>query len=110
VLGSLKEALRVLERHARILELVSDNEPVGIERLSELSGMEWHKVRYSLRALEREGIIRPSPRGAVLTEEAPERLRRVLEELRSLKEDFELLLERYERLAERLEGREEGEG
>jgi len=109
VLESLREALRVLERHARVLELVSDHEPVGIERLSELSGMEWHKVRYSLRTLEREGIIRPSPRGAVLTEEAPERVRDLVRELRDLRERFDALLRRYELLLDRMD-RTQGEG
>ncbi|NPB02583.1 MAG: DUF977 family protein [Methanopyri archaeon] len=96
MLDSLEEAVKTLRRHVLVLKVVAENQPIGISRISEITGLKWHQVRYSLRVLEREGIIRPSREGAVLTEEAPElidrlskRLSEVVEEARELKEELE---------------------
>jgi len=51
-----------------MLRAIMENQPIGIIRLSELLSYPQHKVRYSLRILEQEGLIRPSPDGAVTTE------------------------------------------
>jgi len=59
-----------LKRHITILKLVLEGAPVGIIKLSELSGLPQHKVRYSLRVLEQKGFIRPSVQGAVATAKA----------------------------------------
>ena len=40
----------------------------GIIKLSELTKHPQHMVRYSLRILEQEGLIEPSPHGAVTTD------------------------------------------
>ena len=70
MLHSLEREIALVQRHEMILRLIMANEPVGILKLSELSGMPQHKVRYSLRILEQTNIIRPSPRGAISTGEA----------------------------------------
>jgi len=72
MLSRLLEEIELLERHVQILKLVLENEPIGIIKLSESSGMPQHKIRYSLRVLEQSGMISPSPRGAVPTERAGE--------------------------------------
>jgi len=59
--------LELLQRHVEILKAVKDHEPIGIIRLSEITGHPQHKVRYSLRILEQEGLIEPSAQGAVVT-------------------------------------------
>ncbi|MDM7935830.1 MAG: winged helix-turn-helix transcriptional regulator [Methanothrix sp.] len=60
--------LEMLERHLVILKHVVENEPIGILKLAEETRIPSHKVRYSLRVLEQEGLIRASAPGAVTTE------------------------------------------
>ncbi|HWG90969.1 MAG TPA: hypothetical protein VNZ52_09005 [Candidatus Thermoplasmatota archaeon] len=66
--GKIETELDLLQRHVAILKAVKDNEPIGIIRLSEITGHPQHKVRYSLRILEQEGLIEPSAQGAVTTD------------------------------------------
>jgi predicted transcriptional regulator len=61
--------LEMLERHLLILKQVVENEPIGILKLAEETRIPSHKVRYSLRVLEQEGLIRASAPGAVTTKE-----------------------------------------
>jgi len=69
VLTSKIEAeIELLQRHVQMLKAIMDNEPIGIIRLSEMLQHPQHKVRYSLRILEQENLIEPSPDGAVTTE------------------------------------------
>lgn len=70
MLSNLKGEVKLLKRHVTILKLVKENEPIGILKLSQLSKIPQHKVRYSLRTLEQKGIIRPSSKGAVSTKKA----------------------------------------
>lgn len=65
--GKMELELELLQRHVEILKAVKDHEPIGIIRLSEITGHPQHKVRYSLRILEQEGLIEPSAQGAVVT-------------------------------------------
>ncbi len=69
--------LDLLKRHMTMLKAIIDNEPVGIIRLSEMLDCPQHKVRYSLRILEQEGLIKPSLEGAVTTEKINDFLSRL---------------------------------
>jgi predicted transcriptional regulator len=60
--------LEMLRRHLIILKHVVENEPIGILKLAEETHIPSHKVRYSLRVLEQEGLIAASAPGAVTTE------------------------------------------
>ncbi len=60
--------LEMLKRHLIILKCVVENEPIGILKLAEETKIPSHKVRYSLRVLEQEGLIAASAPGAVTTE------------------------------------------
>lgn len=60
--------LEMLGRHLIILKCVVENEPIGILKLAEETDIPSHKVRYSLRVLEHEGLIAASAPGAVTTE------------------------------------------
>jgi predicted transcriptional regulator len=93
MLENLRGEIELLRRHVAVLRLVKRHEPVGIIKLSELSGIPQHKVRYSLRVLEQKGIIRPSPQGAVTTQKAEEFLRTLPEEITKLKRELEQCLE-----------------
>ncbi len=67
---SLKQEITLLRRHVEILSvLLETKEPLGILRLSDRTNYSPHKVRYTLRTLEHEKLIKPSTRGAEVTEE-----------------------------------------
>lgn len=57
--------MELAERHLRVLNAVVERGPIGILKLAEETGMPTHKVRYSLRVLEQEHLIKPSSHGAV---------------------------------------------
>ena len=70
VLTSVIETeLEILKRHIFVLKTLQDKQPMGIIKLSELTKYPQHMVRYSLRILEQDGLIEPSPQGAVTTGE-----------------------------------------
>jgi predicted transcriptional regulator len=60
--------MEMLARHLLILKCVVENEPIGILKLAEETKVPGHKVRYSLRVLEHEGLIAATAPGAVTTE------------------------------------------
>ncbi len=91
MLSNLRNEVDLIQRHIKILNLVISNEPIGIIKLSELSGMPQHKVRYSLRVLEQNGIIRPSTQGAVSTDKAKEFLKSFPRELKMLAKEMDNL-------------------
>jgi len=68
--SKLESEIELLERHVTMLKVIKEHEPIGIISLSQVTSIEQHKVRYSLRILEHEGLIAPSPKGAVTTEKA----------------------------------------
>ncbi len=70
LLGQIGSELDLLDRHVNLLTIILEKQPIGIIRLSELTNTPHHKVRYSLRILEKEGLIEPSPTGAVTTQKA----------------------------------------
>lgn len=72
--------LEMLRRHLIILKQVVENEPIGILKLAEETKIPSHKVRYSLRILEHEGLIAASAPGAITTE----RTKPFLDELDSM--------------------------
>jgi predicted transcriptional regulator len=66
--SNIEFELDLLQRHMSLLKAIIENEPIGIIRLSELLDCPQHKVRYSLRILEQESLIKPSLEGAVTTD------------------------------------------
>lgn len=91
----LEGEMDLLQRHVTMLKTIKESQPIGIIRMAELLGHPQHKVRYSLRILEQEGLITPSPDGAVTTEKFEEyivNLYTLLEEMEDtvlrLKEDI----------------------
>ena len=63
-----EKELDLLGRHLDVLKTVRDHGPIGIIRLSQMTGQPQHMIRYSLRTLEKDGIITPSSHGAVVTD------------------------------------------
>jgi predicted transcriptional regulator len=72
MLDRLESEIEMLERHLEVLNAVVIGEPIGISKLSEMTGHSKYKVRYSLRILEQEGLIKPSPYGAVTSSKISE--------------------------------------
>ena len=66
--GSLSEEVELLGRHISILKAVRGNQPIGLIRLSEMTGIPKHRVRYSLKLLEQQGIVLATPDGATVTD------------------------------------------
>ena len=69
-----EKEIDLLTRHIDILKTVRDQGPIGIIRLSQVTGQPQHMVRYSLRTLEQGGAIKPSPSGAIVTEKVHDTL------------------------------------
>lgn len=69
-----EKELDLLIRHIDVMKTVRDHGPIGIIRLSQLTGQPQHVIRYSLRTLEHDGIIKPSAQGAIITEKIHETL------------------------------------
>jgi len=74
IAGVAEKELNLLSRHLDVLKTVKDQGPIGIIRLSQITGQPQHMIRYSLRTLEKDGIITPSPQGAVVTDRVHETL------------------------------------
>ncbi len=89
--GRFQEEQELLRRHIRILKFVKEHEPVGIIKLSELTEYPQHKVRYSLRVLEDEGLIEPTSMGARTTDLVTEFIPKLEEILTSMQETVEEL-------------------
>ena len=72
MIDRMEKEVDMLVRHLQVLRLVIANEPIGIVRMSNETGYEHHKVRYSLRVLEEEGLIEPTSQGATTTDQTSE--------------------------------------
>lgn len=64
LIEDLIEELELLERHLKILEILHKDGPMGILRISQITDIPQHRVRYSLRILETERMIAATPEGA----------------------------------------------
>jgi predicted transcriptional regulator len=65
MIDRLARQLRKEERDLQVLEAVLKHHPIGISRLASKTGVDEHKARYSLRMLENDGLVEPTPQGAV---------------------------------------------
>jgi predicted transcriptional regulator len=81
------------ERDQQILRAVIEHGPIGIVRLSEETGVPEHKVRYSLRMLENDELVEPTPNGAIPADDLDDRLA-------AMNEGLDDLVERLEKLEE----------
>jgi predicted transcriptional regulator len=78
-------------RDMRILKAVIEDGPIGIVKLSDRTGIPEHKVRYSLRMLENDDLIEPTPNGAIPAADLDERAERINDGLDSLIERLRTL-------------------
>jgi len=64
--------IALIERHIKMLKVTKEHQPIGIIRLSEILDIPKHKVRYSLRLLEQEGLIIATNEGAMVSDKYDE--------------------------------------
>lgn len=88
MLAKLEQEIKRIHRHTAILKFVIHQGPIGIMRLSEVSGFRPHRVRYSLRVLEQKNLIRPSPQGAVPTQKGREFMKTLGKKIESLRDSL----------------------
>ncbi len=93
VTDEIESEMDLLKRTIKILSAVKKMQPIGISKLSEELSLEEHKVRYSLRLLEKEKIIEPTAAGARLTEKHDKFEKVLLEDLKNMKETLEELID-----------------
>ena len=79
-----EKEIDLLSRHIDVLTTVRDHGPIGIIRLSQVTGQPQHMIRYSLRTLENGGVIKPTPQGAMVTDSVHETLGTIEETLDDL--------------------------
>jgi len=89
-----EKELDLLSRHIEVLNNVKESGPVGIIKLSKMTGQPQHMIRYSLRTLEKDGLIKPSPNGAVVTDKVHETLGTIESTLDSFTKKVDTLKEK----------------
>jgi predicted transcriptional regulator len=88
MIDKIDEDVELLARHIKMLRAIKENEPIGIIRLSEITELPKHKIRYSLRLLEKDGVIAPSPDGAKTTDLYDRYMRDVASFISALKKEI----------------------
>lgn len=83
--SKLEAEMELVGRHLIVLKYVILHQPVGIIKLSQLLNMPEHKIRYSLRLLEQEGLVEASTAGARATPE----VKKVLKHLQTVFREIE---------------------
>lgn len=80
IFREIRRDIENLRRHISIIESLLKEQPQGIIRISQETGIPRHKIRYSLRMLENDNIILASKEGAIISPEFIGSKDRVLEE------------------------------
>jgi len=70
----LSDQVEKERRDLTILEVILEEGPIGIVRLADETGIPEHKVRYSLRMLEDDELVDPTPQGAVPADDIDQRI------------------------------------
>ena len=96
--GKASKDLELLKRNIIMLQFVAEHEPIGIIRLAELMELPQHKVRYSLRLLESEGLLKASTSGAKTTK----RVERYLDEIKEHLDEMNLAVKDVQKNVDRL--------
>lgn len=78
-------------RDVAILRAVLEHGPIGIGRLAEATDAPEHKVRYSLRMLENDGLVEPTQQGAVPPDDVEQRIATINDGIEDLVERLEEL-------------------
>lgn len=87
----LRDQVEKESRDLAILEVVIESGPIGIVRLAEETEIPEHKVRYSLRMLEDDELIEPTPQGAIPADDIDQRVEQINEGLDRLVDKLETI-------------------
>jgi predicted transcriptional regulator len=68
MIDGVEDQVDMIGRHLNVLQIVVENEPIGIASMSDELNHAHHEIRYSLRALQEENLINPTQQGAVTTD------------------------------------------
>ncbi len=98
VLRKLKQEAEIALRHLEVLEVVKENQPIGIFKLAEIMKIPKHKIRYSLRILEQAGIIEPTQYGAIIREDSDKVFENLKKEIKEISEHINKLNEIIQKL------------
>jgi len=60
ITSMIKNNLDLVNRHITVLRTLQKKQPIGISELSDIAGYPRHNIVYSLRILEKEGLVEPS--------------------------------------------------
>lgn len=77
MLDRLENQIDKERRDVEVLRVVLREGPIGIVKLSKATDLPEHKVRYSLRMLENDELIDPTPQGAVPADDIDERIEEI---------------------------------
>ncbi len=88
-----EKELNLLSRHLQVMSTVKEHGPIGIIKLSKITGQPQHMIRYSLRTLEKDGIIKPSQQGAIVTD----RIYEVLGTLENTLDEFTIKVQKLKK-------------
>lgn len=89
----LEKQVQKEERDLRILEEIVAEGPIGIVRLADETELPEHKVRYSLRMLEGDDVIEPTPQGAVPADDVDARIAEINDGIDDLVDRLETIRE-----------------
>ncbi len=85
--SKLESEMDLVGRHMKILKQIIESQPIGIIKLSQMVNIPEHKVRYTLRVLEQERLIEPSPEGARPTKKVKREIKAVRQSLEKIVDD-----------------------
>jgi len=91
ILSDAIEEIKLVERHLKILNLLEKEGPIGIMKISQILNMPPHRVRYSLRILELEGMIGATPDGAQIVGNVEAFKKMLLQSLKELEKELDEL-------------------
>jgi predicted transcriptional regulator len=94
--GVIETEFDILKRHIHVLKTLQAHQPMGIIKLSEMTQFPQHMVRYSLRILEQDGLIEPSPQGAITTDAAGTTMESLRQSLQNMRQYIDELLKEIE--------------
>ena len=100
ITSKLEEEMDIVRRHIKVLKMVMENQPIGIIKLAQMMELPEHKIRYSLRILEQEKLIEPTPEGARVT-------KRAKKEIKTVRESVERIIKNAEEMLNELKEMEE---
>ena len=84
MLSKIEWEAELLGRHLSVMRVVAKSGPIGIMKLTEELNQPQHRIRYSLRVLDKMQYIKATPAGAVATPKSYDMLKNFDTELDGL--------------------------